>query len=470
MILKNLVLIVFFFGLYSPGNAFSREEPVTDLNDLKSVINTCFLKIAKLENELSSLKTSLDTIKTENIPELTTKLENLNNKFEKTLISSGNTTNFEMNKEIKSEELILHSDETGNKKLAKLIAKFNILKRKDEEAFETIQILKEAISELRKNAEKQEIVTQLFEKYLREMPKSENSQEKSLEAQLNVISDIVVKHDKQLVNIENVNTKDQTETIAIEDETIKDDKASALFDIQGYNNLGKGFYSKDISFSLYGSSVRVSGTILNASGKDHSIADIKVMLFDENNNLLWEQGVSILSITNGNSINFNELLTAGSSENIKKYAVVLKKETMPSKLFKFELNEDNFNNNLTAEPLSKNIEKTENVNSYTENKENLVTREIKDEFESIGHDFYVKDLSMSKSELLCNIKGFIKNSSPDFYGLTLFIIQLFDNNQNVIAEKEFTINLLENDLVNFSIDILGVNVKDIDSYKIKVKE
>jgi len=193
MILKNLVLIVFFFGLYSSGNAFGREEPVTDLDDLKSVINTCFLKIAKLENELSSFENSLDTIKTENIPELTTKLENLNNKFEKTLISSGNATTVEMNKEIKSEDLIHHSDETGNKKLVKLIAKFNILERKDEEAFETIQILKEAISGLRKRAEKQEIVTQLFEKYLREMPKSEDSKEKSLEAQLNVISDIVIK-------------------------------------------------------------------------------------------------------------------------------------------------------------------------------------------------------------------------------------------------------------------------------------
>ena len=91
-----------------------------------------------------------------------------------------------------------------------------------------------------------------------------------MEAQLNIIKDIVVKHDKQLSNKEDVNTDDKTKSLDVTEQTEqteKDDKASDLFDIEGYNNLGNGFYIKDIKFLLYGSSIKATGVVLNAPGK-----------------------------------------------------------------------------------------------------------------------------------------------------------------------------------------------------------
>ncbi len=468
MLFKHFVLIVFFLGSYFFGNAFGQEEPASDIYEMKSVLNSCFSKITKLENKLYSLEDSLDAIKSQNIHELTTRLETLHNKFDEISGASGNSSSINKNNETESRSVITHSVDTEEKELAKLIAKVNSLEMKNEDSFETIEILKDGVAELRKNLEKQAIDMEIFEKYLMKIPKPDNSQEKSLEAQLNVISDIVVKHDKQLAEKEDVITIEKDKTITIDDDTKNEGQVLDVFDIEGYNNLGKGFYSKDIRFSLYGSSITASGIILNASGKDYSVANVKLMLFDKKNTLLWEQNFSVVSISNGMPINFTEILTGGSAENIKDYALVFGKQTKPTKFFKFELDEDNpYENNLIENNLS---EKTENINTQDIKEEELETRKIQEEFKSIGGDFFVKDVNISNTEFICEVTGFIKNSSHEYYGLALFLIQLFDNKNQVIAEEEFTINFSENELKDFRIDILDVNVKELDSYIIEFKE
>ena len=510
------------------------------LTTLEVLVNKCVDLTATLENELASLKETIIFIKTTENEVLTiaNRLEGLEQKYKDKFrtvdIVAHNATkkndeidviketvdslkikendiskikervytleeqygdNAEAIKIIKNETIDLESIRESvasfnirRRDIARLTHRIDSMEEKHETSSETIETLKEAAAELRKGLEDQEIANLILKKDFIKNQTPINDRDKSIEEKLNVVSEIVVKHDKQLTSVidnikkldlsieanvigrysgmvEDKATTDSNNIMDIDwDENnvdnIKNDKEDDVFDVlkkQGYFEIGKGFYANEINFMPFGSSVELSGVILNTSGNDYNVANFKILLYNDDRELLREREFSITGIISGSdALPFYEIISGVDIEKISYYLFIFAKSEIHEELIKVQLGgafeKRALINDETAEPKEK--------------KNELIT----DEYEKIGGSFYVTNLAITISDYYCLVTGSIRNFSDEYYDTASFVIKLFNKDGAIIKEQDLYISINENSTIDLNETITGIEGEDIDSYKVMFKD
>lgn len=94
---------------------------------------------------------------------------------------------------------------------------------------------------------------------------------------------------------------------------------------EGFNEAGEGFYVRNIKLLPFGSSAQIEGEIKNLSGKDQSIANFEIKVYDKTDLVLFRQDFSIRSFKNEAIRKFNEIIAGYSPVDIVRYEVLAKR-------------------------------------------------------------------------------------------------------------------------------------------------
>lgn len=114
-----------------------------------------------------------------------------------------------------------------------------------------------------------------------------------------------------------------TETVAVVKEEPVESGPSP--EKEGFNDAGEGFYVRNVKLLPFGSSAQIEGEIKNLSGKDQSIANFEIKVYDKTDLVLFMQDFSIRSFKNEAIRKFNEIITGYSPVDIARYEVLAKR-------------------------------------------------------------------------------------------------------------------------------------------------
>ncbi|OOP54792.1 MAG: hypothetical protein AYP45_18145 [Candidatus Brocadia carolinensis] len=94
---------------------------------------------------------------------------------------------------------------------------------------------------------------------------------------------------------------------------------------EGYKEIGDGFYIRNVTLSLFGSSSQIKGEIKNFSERDRSIASFVVKVYNVSEMLLFTQDFSIKTFKNGEVRTFNEIISGYTPIEIARYEIITKR-------------------------------------------------------------------------------------------------------------------------------------------------
>ncbi len=228
---------------------------------------------------------------------------------------------------------------------------------------------------------------------------------------------------------------------------------------QGFMDIGSNFFVKDISFNSFGSSVEVSGKLMNATDKNYNVANIRIFVYDGSNQLIRNQDFSVKGIRKGNVMPFSEIISGVRESTIKKYAIAFGKEVQAYQIT--DLLDKPVAGVVATNEAAKEKPKAGDVKSAME----------KEGYTDIGNNFYVKNLHVKKFGSSCEIMGEVKNAEQEYCSVALFKVIIKDNAKTVIWEQDFSIKGINPGAMKpFSEFLTGVSMENIDSYEIKSKK
>ncbi len=94
---------------------------------------------------------------------------------------------------------------------------------------------------------------------------------------------------------------------------------------EGFQDVGDGFYVRNVSLLPFGSSSQIKGEIKNLSDRDRSIAAFTIRIFNASDALLFTQDFSIKTFRQGDVRTFNEIVSGYSPLEIARYEIVTKR-------------------------------------------------------------------------------------------------------------------------------------------------
>lgn len=89
----------------------------------------------------------------------------------------------------------------------------------------------------------------------------------------------------------------------------------------GFQDIGQGFYVKNLRFEPFGSSATLIGEMKNYSNKDYSIAGFTVKVYNSEDLLLGSDDFSIKGFKNGEIKTFKQIITGVEPKKIASYAI-----------------------------------------------------------------------------------------------------------------------------------------------------
>ncbi len=95
-------------------------------------------------------------------------------------------------------------------------------------------------------------------------------------------------------------------------------------ELEGFENIGSGFFIRNVSFDSFGSSSTVTGEIKNNSKKDYYLATF-VMKIYSNYGMITNFDFSVRRFKSGDIKPFKEIITGARPVDIDRYEIVLKK-------------------------------------------------------------------------------------------------------------------------------------------------
>jgi hypothetical protein len=95
-------------------------------------------------------------------------------------------------------------------------------------------------------------------------------------------------------------------------------------ELEGFENIGSGFFIRNVSFDSFGSSSTVTGEIKNNSKKDYYLATF-VMKIYSNYGMITNFDLSVRRFKSGDIKPFKEIITGARPVDIDRYEIVLKK-------------------------------------------------------------------------------------------------------------------------------------------------
>lgn len=410
-------------------------------------------------------------------------------------------------KDIDSLKNTIESFERREKTLATFAARIEALEQM--ESGQTMNTLKEGLSELRKVVEDQQVITAVLEKKYQEAQRPLEPIKTAIEEQKEVISKLVARIDAQDKRIElmsdSVNkkmmplaelTKEIDEKMAsisrlsdiinnlekrgddmekalisglpslsgasgtstAETPVSEGEKKFSIADVlkaQGFQETGGGFFVRDVKFKSFGSSVEVSGEVMNDSEENYNVADFRIFVYDDKDTLLRSQDFSVKGINKGNVKPFKEIISGVKVSEAVKYAVTFGRDIRPDQI---------------TNPTAIKGEET-GLNVLGEGLEKVETApKIEEGFEDIGNNFYVRNLNIKKFGSSCEITGELKSLSDKYFSIAPFHIKIFNNQKDLIWEQDFSVKGIRGGAIKgFSEFLTGVEPEDVGSYEIRSK-
>ncbi|MBM4053626.1 MAG: hypothetical protein FJ264_02910 [Planctomycetes bacterium] len=95
--------------------------------------------------------------------------------------------------------------------------------------------------------------------------------------------------------------------------------------MEGYDDIGDGFFVKNVRFSPFGENVLFTGEITNKSGKNYRFAKFKVKIYDDRGAFFKEEEFAIPDIPKESTRSFESMITGLQSAFISKYEIRLVK-------------------------------------------------------------------------------------------------------------------------------------------------
>jgi hypothetical protein len=94
--------------------------------------------------------------------------------------------------------------------------------------------------------------------------------------------------------------------------------------LEGFEDIGNGFYAGDVSFDGFGSSSSVTGNIKNNSGNDFYNASFVMKVFSKAYGMITSLDFSVRSINSGDTKAFEEIISGVQPVDIDRYEITFK--------------------------------------------------------------------------------------------------------------------------------------------------
>lgn len=94
---------------------------------------------------------------------------------------------------------------------------------------------------------------------------------------------------------------------------------------EGFQEIGEGFYIRNVSLFPFGSSSQIKGEIKNLSDMDRSIAIFGIKIYNNSDIPLFTQDFSVKTFKKGETRTFNEIISGYSPLEIAKYEITSKR-------------------------------------------------------------------------------------------------------------------------------------------------
>ena len=96
-------------------------------------------------------------------------------------------------------------------------------------------------------------------------------------------------------------------------------------ELEGFENIGSGFFIRNVSFDSFGSSSTVTGEIKNNSKKDYHLATFVMKIYSNSYGMLTSFDFSVRRLKSGDIKTFEEIVTGIRPVDIARYEIVPKK-------------------------------------------------------------------------------------------------------------------------------------------------
>lgn len=94
---------------------------------------------------------------------------------------------------------------------------------------------------------------------------------------------------------------------------------------EGFQDIGHGFYIKNVRFEPFGSSTTLIGEMKNYTNKDYSIAEFAVKVYSPEDSLIGSDDFSIKGFKNGEVKTFKQIITGVGPKKIFSYSITFNK-------------------------------------------------------------------------------------------------------------------------------------------------
>ncbi len=246
---------------------------------------------------------------------------------------------------------------------------------------ETLSVIKKLVSDLTKRVEDQEVKTAVLEKRYQEAQRPLEPIKKAIDDLNKSITEKLGEQDKKITSIEEgfkthvQSFEDQiktvgdlqkqvrrletagpvavgtvtaqvaevegpvgTETVKVAEgtEAAKVAEAAEVAEVvkepapptpeeEGFQDIGEGFYVRNVNLFPFGSSSQIKGEIKNLSDTDRSIAVFGIKIYNNSNIPLFTQDFSVKTFKKGETRTFNEIISGYSPLDIAKYEIASKR-------------------------------------------------------------------------------------------------------------------------------------------------
>jgi uncharacterized coiled-coil protein SlyX len=130
----------------------------------------------------------------------------------------------------------------------------------------------------------------------------------------------------RMIEIEKAIAKAETKDEAMPDnlEDLIFDETAPLEALEGFEDIGNGFYAGDVSFNGFGSSSSVTGSIKNNSKNDFYNASFVMKVFSKSYGMITSLDFSVRSINSGDTKAFEEIISGVQPVDIDRYEITFK--------------------------------------------------------------------------------------------------------------------------------------------------
>ncbi|MGR3317721.1 MAG: hypothetical protein ACUZ8O_04505 [Candidatus Anammoxibacter sp.] len=455
------ILLLCCFMLTTNKDSFG--DIVSELSDWMNKIDNLAKKIDGIERDIDSINDSFETFK-----EKEKLLEDFFSRI-KTLEQMGSGQTMETLK-------------TGLSELRKVVEDQQVmtavLEKKYRQAQRPLKPLQDAIEE------QKELIAKLVAK-IEDQDKKLQSFSDIIEKKVKPLEDLTKKFDEKMVSIEKLtkiisgvnkeggdidskliaslfgltDTKG-TGTVVKDTSPPKDEKKKfSIKDIltaQGFKDIGGDFFVKDIKFKSFGSSVEVSGVVMNNSKKNYNIANMRIFVYGKRDSFIRSQDFYVKGIKKGNVGSFKEIISGVRIYDVKKYAIAFGKTTRSYQI-----------TNLIPIIGEKKSDLTASKGKVGKGE---TSPKLEEGFVEAGNDFYVRNLNIKKFGSSCEITGEVRHLSDKYFSLTRFNIKIFSGRKNLIWKQDFSVRGINGGKIKkFSEFLTGIKPEDVSSFEIKYK-